>query len=138
MSWLLEYGVRNDPIPTESHQQLTSSSRVYITSSLGYQREWKWNIFDNDDHMVPIMYSLKDGFRAYFPNLELNNSGKMCYNLDGIDNFTRQGHYEYGATLFDTYMICASLCFLDQSAMIHQALQLMESKSTMHRTQNTL
>ena len=96
------------------------------------------NLFDNDGHMGPIIYLIKFGYQGYVPNLEVHNHGKMCYNLDGIDNFMRQGHYEYGATLFLTYMICVSFCFPGHSAIIHQALCLVGTKSTTHKTQTTL
>ena len=49
----------------------------------------------------------------------------------------KQGYYEYGATLFVMYMICVSLCFLGNGAVIHQALRSMESKSNTHSTQTT-
>ena len=78
--------------------------------------------------MVPIVYLLKYAFQAYTPSLKVHIHGKMCYSLDDIDNFMRQGDYEYGATLFVTYMICVSLCFPGNSAMIQQALPSMESK----------
>ena len=102
----------------------------------------KWvepkNLFDNDGHMGPIIYLIKFGYQGYVPNLEVHNHGKMYYNLDGTDNFTRQGHYEYGATLFVTFMICVYLCFPVHSTIINQWLWSMESKSTTHKTQTTL
>ena len=50
----------------------------------------------------------------------------------------KQNYYEYGGTLFVTHMMCVSLCFPENGAVIHQALRSMESKSTTHSTQTTL
>ena len=119
---------------------LTSSSRVCILSSLGHQTTYLGAkiLYDNNDYMAPIIYLLEYGFQAYLPNLEIHNSGKMYYNFNGIETFMRQGYHEYGATLFVIYMICLSLCFPGNGAVIHEVLRSMESKSTTHSTQTTL
>ena len=68
-------------------------------------------LYDNDHHTAQILYLLKYGFQAYLPNLEIQRSGRIYYDFNKSDTFMKQICYEYGGTLFVTYMICVSLCF---------------------------
>ena len=89
-------------------------------------------------HTAQIIHLLRYRFQTYLPNLEIHTNGRVYYNFNKSDTFTKQGYYEYGVTLLVTYMICASLSFLGNGTVIHQALWSMESKSTTHSTQTTL